>query len=164
VLMLNDRFVDWHQKTYPGQRNDHGPWNGRNFVGIDPAEVLLQQHQNPATFDLGAIIRRQTALCRVLVRVTGFPWLERYPQLIEPNPATDHEDVAAYELHINYNGLPFRVIPRTSSEITGRARFQLIDVNEAESKGNPCRRLVQRRGAWELAPAGELRLNLLTHR
>jgi peptidoglycan LD-endopeptidase LytH len=163
VLMLNERFVDWHQKSFPGQRNDHGRWNGRNFVAIDPAEVLLQQHRDPATFDLGAIIRRQTMLCRVLVRQTSFSWLQRHPQLIEPNPATASEGIAAYELHLNYNGLPFRIIPRAASELSGRGRFQLIEVNEAEYQSNPCRRLVRRRGAWELAPAGELRLDLLTH-
>jgi peptidoglycan LD-endopeptidase LytH len=163
VFMLNDRFVDWHQKTYPGQRNDHGQWNGRNFVGIDPTEVLRQQYLNPATFDLGAIIRRQTTLCRVLVRMADFPWLQRHPQFTEPNPTADHEGVAGYELHFNYNGLPFRIIPRAASELQKGPRFQVLEVNEAEYQANPCRRLVRRRGAWELAPAGELRLGLLTH-
>jgi peptidoglycan LD-endopeptidase LytH len=163
LLMLNDRFVAWQQQTYPGQRNDHGVWNGRNFVGIDPAAVLLQQYQDPARFDLGNIIRQQTLLCRVTVRVTDFPWLHRYPQFIEPNPTSDQEGIAGYELYLNHNGLPFRVIPRAASELGGRARFQVLEVNDFEYQQNPCRRLVRRRGAWELAPAGELRLNLLTH-
>jgi peptidoglycan LD-endopeptidase LytH len=164
LLMLNEQFTAWHQKTYPGQRNDHGVWNGRNFVGLDPAEILLRQHHDPAGFDLSRLIREQTLLCRVFARVPPFPWLNLYPQVIESNPVADREGIAGYEIHLNYNGLPFRIIPRAASEASGRAQFQLLEVNEAEAQANPCRRLVHRRGSWQLAPAGELRLQLLTAR
>ncbi|HZV33231.1 MAG TPA: M23 family metallopeptidase, partial [Verrucomicrobiae bacterium] len=25
---VNDHFSEWHRKTFPGERNDHGNWNG----------------------------------------------------------------------------------------------------------------------------------------
>ena len=32
-LLVNDRFASWYKKTFPGQRNDHGEWNGQNLLG-----------------------------------------------------------------------------------------------------------------------------------
>lgn len=37
-LLVNDRFASWYNKTFPGQRNDHGQWNGQNLLGIDPGD------------------------------------------------------------------------------------------------------------------------------
>src|SRR5262249_18824876 len=44
-LFVSERFSDWFQKTFPGERNDHGEWNGRNLLGLDPRLVLLAQHE-----------------------------------------------------------------------------------------------------------------------
>ena len=41
-LLVNDRFAGWYKKTVPGQRNDHGEWNGQNLLGIDPRAILLR--------------------------------------------------------------------------------------------------------------------------
>ena len=163
-LFINDRFPTWYKKVYPGQRNDHGAWNGQNLVGLDPRQVLLEAHSLATKFSLLQVIRSQTELCRVIVRPTNFPWLKRYAALVRSNPKAEKEGVAGYEIAVNFNALPFELIPRAASEIQGKAKFQLLSVNEAEQKRNPCRRLVTKRGArWELTSHGLNALELLTY-
>jgi murein DD-endopeptidase MepM/ murein hydrolase activator NlpD len=163
-LFLNDRFPAWYKKTFPGQRNDHGAWNGQNLVGLDPRQILLEEQKLGAKFDVLHLVRNQTELCRVFVRATNFPWLKRYAALIRSNPKAAKEGVAGYEIALNFNAVAFELIPRAASEIQGKAKFQLLSVNEAEQKRNPCRRLVTKRGArWELTSHGLNALELLTY-
>jgi murein DD-endopeptidase MepM/ murein hydrolase activator NlpD len=162
-LMVNDRFSAWYKKASPGQRNDHREWNGQNMLGLDPKLVLLEQQRLGDKFSLLAFIRGQTELCRVTVRQTDFPWLKRYAALVRPNPTADREGIAGYELALNYNGLPFEVIPRAASELPGKAKYRLLSVNESEQKKNPCRKLVaEKAGRWALATRGVNLLDLLT--
>jgi len=162
-LFVNERFPAWFKKAFPKQRNDHAEWNGQNLLGFDPRLILLEQHKQGTRFLFRDFLRGQTELCRVLVRGTDFPWLKRYPALIERNPAAQKEGTAGYELFLNYNGIPFRIIPRPASEIAGNTKYGLLSVNEAEYRKNPCRRLVVKRGdRWELASQGVSLLDLLT--
>lgn len=162
-LYVNERFPEWYKKTFPGQRNDHGQWNGQNLLGLDPRLVFLAQAAPGNKFSLLHFIRNQNELCRVLVRDISFPWLKRYTPLIRRNPAAEREGVAGYELALNYNGIPFQIIPRAPSEIKSSASRQLLSVNEAEYAKHPCRKLVAKRGSgWELAAAGNRLLDLLT--
>jgi len=161
-FLVNDRFADWYRKNYPGQRNDHGEWNGQNLNGIDPRLILLQQHEQGSRFSLVKYLRSETDLCRVFVRSTNFPWLKRCQPLIRRNPVAEKEGVAGYELALDFNGVAFEIIPRAASEIKGRGRFVLLSVNESEQKKNPARRLVvQKGGRWELGPHGISELELL---
>jgi murein DD-endopeptidase MepM/ murein hydrolase activator NlpD len=161
-LFVNDRFPAWYKKTFPGQRNDHGEWNGQNLLGLDPRLILLAQAEQGKNFRLLDHVRSQNELCRVLVRNTHFPWLNRYPRLIKRNLLAEREGVAGYEIALNYNGLAFQLIPRAPSEIRGPAKIQLLSVNEDEQRKNPCRHLVIKRGErWELAAAGQRLLDLL---
>jgi len=163
-LILNENFSVWYKKRFPTQRNDHGLWNGQNLLGIDPRAVLLEQKELGDKFDLVNLLQAQPELCRILVRDTHFPWLKRYAPLVEANPKAASEGVAGYELVLNFVGIPIRVIPRSNSEVKSKAKVQLLSVNEAEYKRNPCRKLVrQRSGRWELATAGENLVDLLTY-
>jgi murein DD-endopeptidase MepM/ murein hydrolase activator NlpD len=163
-LLVNDRFPEWYKNAFPGQRNDHGEWNGQNLLGLDPRVVLLEQRRQTTNFSFLNFVRNQPELFRVLVRATRFPWLKRYPSLIQANPVAQTEGVAGYEISLNYNGVPFRLVPRADSEIKSKTRFQLIAVDEGEHRRNPCRRLVIKRGAhWQLAHNGEHLLELLTY-
>jgi murein DD-endopeptidase MepM/ murein hydrolase activator NlpD len=163
-LFVNDHFPAWHKKTSPGQRNDHGTWNGQNLLGLDPRLVLLEQRKSGAKFDLLRFIQGQTELCRVVVRAKDFPWLKRYPGLVRPNPQATKEGIAGYELALNFNAVAFELIPRAASEIQGKAKFQTLSVNETEYRKNPCRKLVTRRGTrWELTNRGINALELLTY-
>jgi len=163
-LLVNEGFPRWYKKAFPTQRNDHAEWNGQNLLGVDPRLVLLEQHRQGTNFNLINFVRNQPELCRVLVSATNFPWLNRYPPLIERNSLAEKEGVAGYEISLNYNGVPYRLIPRAASEIKNKARFQLLSVNEAEYRKNPCRRLVMKHGdRWTLARNGNNLLELLTY-
>ncbi|HZF02592.1 MAG TPA: M23 family metallopeptidase [Methylomirabilota bacterium] len=163
-VLINDNFASWFKKASPGERNDHGEWNGQNLNGLDPRQILLAEHFNGTNFSLLNFIRSQTELCRVLVRATNFPYLKRYPMLVVKNSVAEKEGVAGCEIVLNYNGVPFILMPRAESEIKGKAKFQLLSVNEAEEKANPCRKLVVKRGAhWELANESTRLLELLTY-
>ena len=163
-VLVNDNFAAWFKTASPGERNDHGEWNGQNLNGLDPRAILLTEH-NPATkFSLLNFIRSQTELCRVLVRATNFPYLKRYPMLVLKNPVAEKQGVAGYEIALNFNGVAFALMPRAESEIKNRVKIQLLSVNEAEEKANPCRHLVvQRNGRWELANEGLREVELLTY-
>lgn len=163
-LLVNDNFAAWFRKASPGERNDHGEWNGQNLTGLDVRQILLQEHNPNGTFSLLNFLRGQTELCRVLVRATNFPYLKRYPMLVLKNPVAEKEGVAGYEIALNYNGAAFALMPRAASEIKSPARIQLLSVNETEQRANPCRHLVvQRRGHWELGNEGLRAVELLTY-
>jgi murein DD-endopeptidase MepM/ murein hydrolase activator NlpD len=162
-LFYSDHFNAWFKRHFPNERNDHGLFNGQNLVGIDARLVLLAEHEEGARFSLLNWIEHRVALCRVLVRQTDFPWLRRYPMLVKRDVLAPGERATGYEIALDYNGLPFELIPRTAAQIKGAAKFQLLSVNEAEYTKNPCRRLVTRAGThWQLANNGLSLLDLLT--
>lgn len=162
-LFANDHFPAYFKAHSPGERNDHGEFNGQNLLGLDPRLILLGQHEEGAKFSLVNFIRDQPALCRVLVRKTDFPWLHRYAAFVKPNPVAQKEGVAGYEIALNFNGIAIELIPRAASEIKGKAKYQLLSVNEAEHEKNHCRKFVaQRGGHWQLTVHGEDALDLLT--
>lgn len=163
-LFVNDKFPEWFKKNSPGQRNDHGAFNGQNLAGLDPRFILLQQRAQGKDFSLLRLLRQQTVLCRVMVRDTQFPWLQRYPYLIRRNSVADREGIAGYEVALNYAGVPFELIPRAASEIKSKAKYSVLAVNAAEQAQNPCRGLVTRRGnSWGLTSKGTRWLDLLTY-
>jgi murein DD-endopeptidase MepM/ murein hydrolase activator NlpD len=162
-VLVNDNFASWFKKNST-ERNDHGEWNGQNLNGLDPREILIAEHNPVTKFSLLNFLQSQTELCRVLVRATDFPYLKRYAALVLKNPVAEKEGVAGYEIALNFNGIAFALMPRAESEIKSRAKFQLLSVNEAEEKANPCRKLVvQHGGHWELANEGLRELELLTY-
>ncbi len=163
-LFLNDKFSAWYDKNLPGQRNDHGNWNGQNLLGLDPRLILLEQARLGSKFSILDYVRHQTELCRVMIRDTHFPWLKRYTALIRVNPLAEKQGVVAYEVALNFNGIPFELIPRTQSEVRGKSRYTLLNVNEAEYQKNPCRRLVTKKGSeWDLGSHGIQLLDQLTY-
>ena len=165
-LFATEKFSSWYKSTFQTQRNDHGNWNGQNLLGLDPQAILRAEAAQGIKFSLLNIIQRQTELCRVFVRKTDFPWLRRYPMLVKPNPLARKEGVIGYEIALNFNGIPFELIPRSASEpaAKGKSKFQLLSVNEAEESKNPGRRLVSKsRSHWQLASHGLELLDLLTY-
>ena len=162
-LLVNDNFAAWFKKKST-ERNDHGEWNGQNLNGLDPREIFIAEHNPVTKFTLLNFLHSQTELCRVLVRATNFPYAKRYAPLVLKNPKAAQEGIAGYEIVFNYNGVAFALMPRAESEIKGRAKFQLLSVNETEQKANPCRKLVVKRGSrWQLTDAGTRLLELLTY-
>ena len=163
-LMVNDRFALWFKSVHPGERNDHGTYNGRNLLGLDPRQLLLQEQSQGARFSLLQFLRSQPELCRVLVRGVHYPWLSRYAGLIVPNPHLGQEPPAGYELALNYNGVPCQMIPRSAADFGGAGKYHLLSVNAAEAQRNSCRRLVMQHGTtWLLTTHGHELLEMLTY-
>ncbi len=161
-LFYNEHFDAWFKRRNPGERNDHGDWNGQNLVGFDPRLVLLAERDQGPKFSLLQFLQQRTELCRVQIRKADFPWVRRYPMLIK-RPASPPGPIAGYDVAIDFNGLPFELVPRTASELKGTAHYELLLVNDAEETKNPGRHLVRRRGSgWELTQNGLSLLELLT--
>ena len=115
-------------------------------------------------FSLLDFLRGQTELCRVQVRVKSFPFLKRYAPLVLKNPRVEREGVAGWELALNYNAVAFALRPLAEGEMKGRAKLQLLAVNEKEYHAHPCRKLVVLRdGRWELGDKGLRELDMLTY-
>jgi murein DD-endopeptidase MepM/ murein hydrolase activator NlpD len=162
-LFVSDHFESWYNRHFPGERNDHGIWNGQNLNGIDPRLILLEQQRDGANFSLVKYIKSEPELCRVMVRSTNFSWLRRYAPLVKRNPIAEKEGVAGYEIALDFNGVAIELIPRAASEIKSKTKFTLLSVNEPEEKKNPARRFVIKRGSrWELNTHGLNFLELLT--
>jgi peptidoglycan LD-endopeptidase LytH len=163
-LLINEHYASWHQLNDRTSRNDHGLWNGLNLLGMDPHLLLLSSHRFPHNFDIARFLRLQPDLCRVAVRATEFPWLNRYPMLVMPRDSDNPAPIAGYELHFDYTGIPVRAYPRTESQLQSAQRYSLVAVNEDVYRRNPCRRIVVRKGnRFELGTAGLRLLDLLTY-
>lgn len=163
-LVVNDRYAAWHNVRLKGIRNDHGNFNGRNLLGLDPEAIFREQARLGTQFRLVNYLRSQPVLATVTVRGAKLLWARRYPQLVEANPLADREGVAGYELQLAFNGLPVRVIPRSARELSGAGKTRLLAVNAAEYARRPCGKLVFKRGqVWTLLPRAEDLLDLLTY-
>jgi len=164
-LLVNDRFAEWFRKTHPGERNDHGDWNGQNLLAMDPRGILFAQKEQGPRFSVLNYIRSQPELFRVLVHETHFPWLTRYAPLVLPNPHLGTNAIAGYEIACNFNGIPIALFPHASSDfIAMKTRVKLLSVNEAEYQRNHCRKLVTKRaGHWELTAHGAELIQLVTY-
>jgi peptidoglycan LD-endopeptidase LytH len=163
-LLVNDRFAEWFKKANPGERNDHGIWNGRNMIGLDPRQILLAQRSQGASFSLRQFLQSESEFCRVLVHDTRFAFVRRYAALIVPNPALGSQPVAGYELVLDFNGLPFQIIPRAAGDFKAASKYRLLSVNAAAYERNHCRKLVMRHGnTWQLTTHGQSLLDLLTY-
>ena len=162
-LLLNDDFAGWFKRyAPPGEVNYHGEWNGHNLSALDPREILLNERDGK--FDLKTFITSQTELCEVLVRSTNFPFLKRYPMLVLQNPRAQKEGIAGYQVSLNFNGVPFALMPRAEAEITSRAKIQLLRVNEPVALANPCCDIVVKRGKhWQLGNDGTHEMELLMY-
>ncbi len=163
-LFINDRFASWFKQNAAGERNDHGNWNGQNLDGLDSREILLAERPGENKFNLLNYLRSQTELCRVQVRAKDFSFLRRYAPLILKNPVAEKAGIAGYEIALNYNGVPFALLPRAESEMKSRSKVSLLSVNESIERANPCRKLVlQRKGHWELSDKGLREIQMLIY-
>ncbi|MFM8471200.1 MAG: M23 family metallopeptidase [Limisphaerales bacterium] len=164
-LVASEHYAQWHEANLAGLRNDHGNWNGRNLLGLDPRALLHQQHAQGDQFSLLHFLQTQTELCRVLLRRSDFAFARRHAPLVRRNPATEKEGIGAYEVALNFNGIPLQITPRTPGEAKNYpAKIHLLTVNDAEQAKNGCRKfLTQTSGKWALTPAALQHLDLLAN-
>jgi peptidoglycan LD-endopeptidase LytH len=165
AVVASERYATWHEANLKGLRNDHGNWNGRNLLGLDPRAVFLRQRADGDKFSLVRFVQSQTELCRVLVRSADFPFARAHRALIRANPTAEREGAAAYEVSLNFNGVPCVIVPRAPSEVKGySAKVHLLSVNDAEQRAHGCRKLLTAKGGrWELSTDARQLLDLLFH-
>jgi len=165
ALVASERYATWHEANLKGLRNDHGNWNGRNLLGLDPRAVFLRQRADGDKFSLVRFVQSQTELCRVLVKSADFPFARAHRALIRTNPTAEREGAAAYEVSLNFNGVPCVIVPRAASEVKGySAKVHLLSVNDAEQRAHGCRKLLTAKGGrWELSTDARQLLDLLFH-
>lgn len=163
-LYLSPYFTSWFDKNYPNQIHQNG-FHGWNLVGLDPWEIIkAEQKQN---FNLADFIRHdQEELCRVLIHKKNLPFAYRYPRLVLVNQTGEKEGIVAWDVYFNYNGVPYRIIPRSASEIKGKitGTYTLLHVNEAEQTKNPARNfLTKSNGKWKISNKFIIYLDQLTY-
>jgi peptidoglycan LD-endopeptidase LytH len=148
-LMITRDFQTWYDRRKFGSRNDHGPWNGMNLMGIDPLAFFNE-------WRAGRIVTMQDAFTRlpVAVRVRmasrRMPdFIARYPALLTKPPPLGL--VAGWEIAFNWTGVPIAWTPLNATETMGMALDQprIVFVDTAIQRHDRSRTLVvPRHGAW----------------
>ncbi len=162
TLVINEHYPAYFKKLYPKGVNDHGMWNGQNLLGLDPAEILKKQHEQPDTFSLRDYLREKEAMFKVQVTQLDFPWARRYlPLTLRPTdfPA---DQTNAYEISFDFSGLPFQIKPLVMQELPKKQAWTPLEVNEEIRSEHPCRKLIVKTGAkWRLTAKGKQLVELL---
>ncbi len=130
-LMVTRDFQTWYDRRKFGSRNDHGPWNGMNLMGIDALDFLNAWRSHRVDTFQDYFAHQQTAV-RVRIATTRVPdFVTRYPSLLtKPMPLGV---VAGWEIRCNWTGVPFAWTPLTSMEVIGLAPDQprIVEVDAA---------------------------------
>lgn len=146
-VMVTRDFQTWYELRKFGSPNDHGQWNGKNLMGIDPLEfaTLWRDHRIDTFAQYFARLQPAVRLRVATRRVPDF--VLRYPSLLtrELPPG----GVGGWEIAFDWTGLPFSWTPLEAREVMGLATDQPIlhDVNHEIARAHPAKVLtVTRRG------------------
>lgn len=145
TLAINEGYAEWFEIHSPGQSNDHGPWNGRNFLGLDPEQIFKEQIRKGEQFSLREYIQRQQTYFSVYIPKKSFPWTVRYKPLIIQDMEVDETKQTGYIVSFNGFGLPYQLRPTIWTQ-TEPLDAELIQVNGQLYDAFKCRRLLSRKG------------------
>ena len=161
-VQVNTEFDRWFGTWYKGGNNHHGNWSGLNLLGLDAAQIL--KLSKSGQFSFKEYLMSLPILCRVTVFQKNVDWIDRYPELID-NSNNDGEAPTAWDLDLNWNGIPIRITPRKDEVISGGAKYQIIDVYEDVRAKHPCNGLLFRKGQkWIFTSKGKRLMDLLLFR
>lgn len=164
ALVLNDRFDRWYQSAYKGGVNDHGIWNGRNLLGLDPTAILREQQTKGQRFSLLNFIRYRREMFRVLVSKKDFFYARFYRPLMRRNPVAEKNGIDGYEIVFDFAGVPCQLIPRSRSEVKFASGPKLLSVDSALARELRCRKLIYfQNGKWGLTRSGRQLIEILTY-
>jgi murein DD-endopeptidase MepM/ murein hydrolase activator NlpD len=162
-VRVNTRFEQWFDHWYEDGNNFHGSWNGMNLLGLDVAEILKQAAAG--SFSLIDHLKKQPALCHVRIHQAEFDWLGRFPELVDDVDPENGSAIQAWEVALNFNGIPLRLNPIREQVRTGGARYRLLEVNAGVRAKHPCSGLVFRKGQqWVFTGKGRRAMDLLLFR
>lgn len=164
AVLLNDRFDRWFKSAYKDGVNDHGIWNGRNLMGLDPTAILRKQQVLGQRFSLLDHIRYGKEMFRVLVPKKDFFYARFYRPLVRRNPVAEKAGIDGYEIVFDYAGVPCQLIPRSRSEVKFAAGPLLLSVDATYARQRKCRKLIQQSGGkWQLTRTGKQLVEILTY-
>jgi len=162
-LLANESFPTWYKNRFPGQRNDHGKWNGQNLIGLNPWDIFVSQKEaafSQRKFSIVQYIQAQPVLCRIkVIKPENFNLLKRFPLLVTGN---NRGQLAGYEVSLNPNGVPVRIITIATDQLGAKESTEVV-VDPQVYKAAPCRKLVFKKGQkWVLTAKGMAHLDLIT--
>ena len=164
ALVLNDRFDRWYKSAYKGGVNDHGIWNGRNLLGLDPTAILRKQQIEGQRFSLLDHIRYGKEMFRVLVPKKDFFYARFYRPLVRRNPIAEREGIDGYEIVFDFAGVPCQLVPRSKTEVQFSSGPTLFSVDSVYARQRKCRKLIQQAGGkWQLTRSGRQMIDILTY-
>ncbi|MGB0582706.1 MAG: M23 family metallopeptidase [Limisphaerales bacterium] len=164
ALVLNDRFDRWYKTAYKGGVNEHGIWNGRNLLGLDPTAIMREQQNKGQRFSLLNYIRYRPEMFRVLVPKKDFFYARFYRPLMRRNPVAEKNGIDGYEIIFDYAGIPCQLIPRSKSEVKFSSDPTLLSVDDALAREKRCRKLLYfKNGKWGLTRSGSQMIEILTY-
>jgi murein DD-endopeptidase MepM/ murein hydrolase activator NlpD len=149
-LMITQDFQTWYDRQRYGSRNDHGPWNGLNLMGVDPLAFFNDWRERRITAMSDVFNGMKTAV-RLRIATTRTPdFVRRYPSLLTKPPPMGL--VAGWEIRFNWTGIPFAWTPLTAAEVVGLTpeRPSILEANPAAAgrRDRSKSLAVSRRGGW----------------
>jgi len=159
ALLLNVRFDGWFhaQKLKP----DHGLFNGRNLVGVDPLAVFAAQSVQP-DFTFAAFVSRRPRAFDVIATGRLPDFFRRYPSLWEGAIPTEKSVMV---ISCTENGLPVKGRIATAEEAV-RAKGGIpvvVNVDEAVLGRNGSHLILRRQDEWQLGQNGGRWLAILLY-
>jgi murein DD-endopeptidase MepM/ murein hydrolase activator NlpD len=161
-VMVSRDFQAWYDRRKFGSRNDHGPWNGMNLMGIDPLDFFVQWRARRINTVQEYFSKMEPAVTlRIATRRTP-DFVHRYPSLLTKELPMGL--VAGWQVQFNWTGVPIAWTPLNATEVAGLPfeQARLVGVNAALEKRQRSRTLaVNRRGTWTVGKDLETVLQLL---
>jgi len=162
-VQVNTKFSQWFDRWYKGGNNFHRGWNGMNLLGLDAAKIL--KRANAGSLEILEHLKSEPILCRLMIFLEDFDWLERFPQLVDDDNLEDRAPIQAWEVHLNFNGIPVRMIPVRNEVQSGGAKYKILKVDDEILKKHPCSGLIFRKGQqWVFTAKGKRAMDLLLYK
>lgn len=159
-LLVNPNFPDWFAEYLPGNPDHHGPFNGLNLLGLDPAGLLQAVRENPQRGVAEFLQKTARPLYRIVVNDSPHFALPRlYPWMLGSNPPTTRPP--AWAVTFSDHFIPLRIEPRPRRvpepvvEWLGSGDIALAHQSRGLITGTP--------GAPRLTDSGKRFAHLLTY-
>tara|TARA_B100001123_G_C15331156_1_gene1031276 strand:- start:2775 stop:3866 length:1092 start_codon:yes stop_codon:yes gene_type:complete len=159
-VQINSKFEDWFPTWYKDGKNHHGNWSGLNLLGLDPADILIEDQSKK--IDFVERFASEPLLCRVRVYRKKIDYFERYKQLCV-NVRTEKEPLA-WDISFNFSGVPLRAEAFYGAKNKPRTNYTVLEVDENVYNQHRCSGLLFKRGQkWEFTSKGQRLMNLLIY-
>lgn len=161
-VMVTRNFQAWYDRQKFGSRNEHGPWNGMNLMGLDPIDFFNEWRARRVN-NFQDYFARMDTVVRLKIATRRTPdFVTRYPALLTRELPMG--PVSGWEIRFNWTGIPFSWTPLSAAEVIGLPLEQprILEVDaEVERRQRSKSLAVSKRGAWTVGRDLETVLELL---